>query len=129
MDEGTPVSVARFVAGALATALVLNLVLDTLFGFSGVPVTMGVAFFAAGLAAWWFARSVRRAPTRQERGRFLWSYGGIVALPFIAIAFLAVSRGAASVPGLFILFLYYIPYPAFAQMFFSEKYFAMALKK
>jgi hypothetical protein len=129
MDDDRTVSVARFVAAAAAAALMLNLVMGALFGLPGIPVAMGVAFFSAGLAAWWFAKSVGRAPTRRERSRFLWSYAGIVALPFVAAMFLAVSRGSASIPGLVILFLYYIPYPAFAQMFFSEKYFTMALKK
>ena len=124
-----PVSVAKFVAGGVVAALVVNLVIDVLFGTVEMGVTMVVAFLVAGIPAWWFAKSVGRAPTPQERSRFLWSYAAIIALPFIGIAALAISKGAATTPGLFILFLHYLPYPAFAQLFFSERYFAMALKK
>lgn len=129
MDDSKPVSVTKFVVGTLAVVLVLNLVLWGLLGLGGVPVTLGVSIGVAGLAAWWFAKSVGRVPTRQERSRFLWLYSGILALPFIAIVLMASLRGSLSITGLLILFLHYIPYPAFAQMFFSDKYITMSLRK
>ena len=124
-----PVSVAKYVAAGVVAARVVNLALDALFGTVSIGVTMAVAFLIPGILAWWFVKSEGQAPAPKERSRFLWSYAAIIALPFIAIASIAIWKGVATVPGLFMLFLYYLPYPAFAQLSFSEKYFAMGFKK
>jgi O-antigen/teichoic acid export membrane protein len=129
MDDPQQVSVTKFVVAALAAALVLNVVLRVVLGLGGVAVTMGVSIAVAAMTAGWFAKSVRRAPTRQERSRFLWVYAGLLAVPFVAVGVMASSTSGPNVPGLFILFLQYIPYPAFAQVCLSEKYFAMWLRK
>jgi hypothetical protein len=123
MEDAKPVSVIKFAFGALAAVLALNLLLRVFLKLEGVPVTLGISISVAGLAAWWFAKSVGRAPTQQERSRFLWLYGGSLALLFLAVVLLASLKRSPNAAGLFIFFLHYLPYPAFAQMFFSEKYF------
>ena len=123
-DEMKPVSVKKFVLGALVAVLVLNLILRLFIKLEGVPLTIGIAIGVAVLLAIWFSKSIGRAPTPQERSRFLWSYGGILALLFLVLVLLASLKNTPSIAGLFILLLHYLPYPAFAQMFFSDKYFA-----
>lgn len=128
-DAMKSVSVMKFALGALAAVLALNIILRIVFKLEGVPVTIGIAIGVAGLVAGWFAKSINRAPTPQERSRFLWLYGGILALLFFALVFIASLKNTPNTAGLFILFLHYLPYPAFAQMFFSEKNFAKYFNK
>ena len=128
MSEVKPIAMTKFVLGALASVLILNLILLAWLGLGG-PATIGIAIGVAGLVSWWFARAVGRTLLPQERTRFLWLYGGTIAAVFIANVLLASLRSAPSVVGVFILFLYYIPYPAFAQMFLADKYVAMSLRK
>ena len=118
-----PVSVMKFVLGALAAVILLNIIFRVALKFEGVPVTIAIAAGVAGLVAAWFAKSTSRSPTHQERSRFLWLYGGILALLFLSLVLLASLKNTPNAAGIFILLLHYLPYPAFAQMFFSEKYF------
>jgi peptidoglycan biosynthesis protein MviN/MurJ (putative lipid II flippase) len=116
----------KFVLGAIAAVIVLNFVFRLMVGLGGIPVTIGVSIGVAALTAWWMARSLGREPTPQERSRFLWWYGGILALLFLVLVLWvsASLRKAPSIGGIIILLLHYIPYPAFAQMFLSEKHFS-----
>jgi hypothetical protein len=126
MSDPRPASMTKFVLGAIAAVAVLNFVFRLLVGLGGIPVTIGVSIGVAGLTAWWMARSLERDPTAQERSRFLWWYGGILALLFLALVLLAsVSlKKTPSMDALIILLLHYLPYPVFAQMFLSEKHFS-----
>lgn len=123
------ISVLKFALGALAGVLVLNFILRVLFKFEGVPVTIAIAAAMAALLAGWFAKSAGRSPTPQERSRLLWLYGGMLALLFVALVLLVSLKHTPNLAGLVILFIHYLPYPAFAQMFFSEKYFTKFVKK
>jgi ABC-type iron transport system FetAB permease component len=83
------VSVTKFVLAALVAVLILNYILRIVFKLEGVPVTLGIAGGVAVLVASWFTNSTSRAPTQQERTRFLWLYSGILAFLFFALVFLA----------------------------------------
>lgn len=119
-----PVSVMKFVLGATLVVLTLNFVLRLVMKLEGVPVTVGIAASVAVLVATWFAKSTGRARTPQERSRFLWLYGGIVTLLFLALVLLASIKNTPNAAGLFIILLHYLSYPAFAQMLMSEKSFS-----
>lgn len=128
MSDVQPVSMTKYVLGALGSVLVLNIVLLAWLRL-GVPGIIGIAIGVPGLVAWWFARTVGRTLLPQERKRFLWLYGGTIAAAYVALVLVASMRGAPTITGLFILFLYYLPYPAFAQMLLADKYVARSLKK
>jgi peptidoglycan biosynthesis protein MviN/MurJ (putative lipid II flippase) len=126
MSDSQPASMMKFVLGALAAVAVLNFVFRLMVGLGGIPVSIGVSIGVAGFTAWWIARSLGRDPTPQERRRFLRWYGGILALLFVVLVLLAstAAKKTPSIGGLITLLLHYLPYPAFAQMFLSEKHFS-----
>ena len=124
-----PVSVLKFALGALAGVLVLNFILRILFKLEGVPITIAIAAAMAALLVGWFAKSTGRSPTPQERTRLLWLYGGMLALLFVALVLLVSLKHTPNLAGLVILLIHYLPYPAFAQLFFSEKYYTKLFQK
>jgi len=109
---------------AAVGVLVLNIALRLMLKFEGMGVTMAIAFGVGGLVATWFFKKTERAPTEEERRRFLWSYAGFIVIPYLLFfAIGAVRAGSVNLASLFILFLHSIAYPAAAQLFLSEKYF------
>jgi len=125
-----PVSVTKFTLVALIAVLILNFTLRIVFKLEGFPVTLGIAIGVAFLITRWFAKSANRGPTSQERSRFLWLYGGALALLFFALVmFLVFQKKSPNIGGLFILLFHYLPYPALAQVYFSEKKCTPYLKK
>ncbi|MCL2523907.1 MAG: hypothetical protein FWF20_04995 [Betaproteobacteria bacterium] len=137
MNDIRSVSVARFVAAGLAAVLIFNILLllaaiklntvDTML--NTIAATMGIAIGVAMAIATWFTKSLGRIPTKRECLIFLWCYGGIIALAFTVLVILVSLESQPSAEGLFILFLHYLPYPAFAQKFFSEKHMSKILLK
>jgi len=85
-----------------------------------MPVTFAIGFGVAGLVALWFVAAVKRAPTQQERTRFLCWYGALLVTPTLLLVVTSEklrSNGA----GLFILALHLLVYLAAAQFFLAEK--------
>ncbi|MCL2021851.1 MAG: hypothetical protein FWG81_07110 [Betaproteobacteria bacterium] len=110
MNDTFSASVTKYVVVALAAVLVLNLLLQVIFNLHGMPVTIGIAAGVAWLISFWFPKSLGRVPTKKECSLFLWYYGGILALAFIALLVL-VHWGWGIQPnagGLLIAFLHYL---------------------
>ena len=75
---------------------------------------------------WWVARSRKRIPTRNERMVLIGSYG----LFMTAVVGLPASGGEpATLPGMMILALYVLCYPAFFSTMFTEKSIAAQIEK
>jgi drug/metabolite transporter (DMT)-like permease len=129
MNDTKQLSVLKFALSAVAAVIALNILMRFVFKLNGGPLNVAIGAGVAGLIAYWFSQAVGRAPTPQERSRFLWLYGGILAFLFLSVTLLASLSKTPTVPGLFIVLIYYLPYPAFAAMFFSEKHFARLLPK
>ena len=129
MNDIKELSVLKFALGAVAAVIALNILMRLVFKLHGVSLNVAVAAGVAGLAAYWFWQDVGRSPTPQERPRFLWIYGGILGFLFFFMTLLSSLKRTPTVPGLFIVLTYYLPYPAFAAMLFSEKHFARFLSK
>jgi len=95
--------VRPFLLALCAALLVLVLsVLRLVLKLEGMPVTFAIGFGVAGLVALWFVAAVKRAPTQQERTRFLCWYGALLVTPTLLLVVTSEklrSNGA----GLFIL--------------------------
>lgn len=134
MNDTKQISVLKFALSAVAAVIALNILMRIVFKLNGGSLNVAIGAGVASLIAYWFSQAVGRAPTSQERASFLWLYGGILAFLFISVTLLAtvllatVSK-APTVSGWFIVLIYYLPYPAFAAMLFSEKHFARLLPK
>jgi hypothetical protein len=125
----SPVSVWKYSLSALGLVVLLNLVLRYGVKLEGMSVNVGIAAGVGALLGAWFAKSVRRVPLPKERSSLLWQYGTPIALFHIFAGYMAASINKLSLPGVFILFLSFIVYPAFAQLFLSEKRVTAFLKK
>jgi hypothetical protein len=110
--------------GAALLVGVLNIVLRLVLKWHGTSVTLGIAFAAAGLAMLWFLKVLQRAPTTRERVLFVGVYSALVLLPYIALYASVVARQGFHVPGLLVVALHGIAYPAMAQMLLAEKRFS-----
>ena len=124
MDQPTRVMAIALIA-AVAVAI-LNVLGRFVLGFSGLGATIVIAAVVAASVMLWYVKRLKRPPTPAERSRFLWVYSGLLAVGVMAI--LAFSGSTPSTPGLFILVLHYLAYPAFAQMLLSEKMFESLLQ-
>lgn len=124
-----PTSVWKYSLGGLGLVVLLNIVLRYGVKLEGMSVNVGIAAGVGALLGGWFAKSLGRVPLPKERSSLLWQYGTPIALFHIFAAFMAFSINKLSLPGVFILFLSFIVYPAFAQFFLSEKRALAFLKK
>lgn len=122
------VSMLKYALPALVAVVGLNIFVRSTFKFDPVAITLFIAISVAGLVATWFGKSVGRVPTATERTRFLWVYGGLLALVFVAMAMADPARHGATGWGYGLLLLHYLPYPAFAQLFLSERYLGKRIK-
>lgn len=124
-----PVSVWKYSLGALGLVVLLNIVLRYGVKLEGMSVNVGIAAGVGALLGGWFVKSVGRVPWPKERSSLLWQFGTPIALFHVFAGFMASTINKLSLPGILILFLSFIVYPAFAQLFLSEKRAAAFLKK
>jgi hypothetical protein len=108
---------------AALLVLVLNVLLRLTLKLRGMPVTIGIAFAVGGLVGMWFLKYENRAPTPQERSRFLWAFSALIVIPYLALFMLGSVGRAFNGAALIILALHSLAYPAAAQVFLSEKRF------
>jgi hypothetical protein len=125
------VSILKFLLGALVAVIASNLIFRIVFKLVGGSLNVAIGVCVAGFVALWFLKSVGRAPTFQERSRFLWLYAGTIAFLSISEAFWASLNATTNINtfGLVVGLAYYLPYPLFAAMLFSEKHFSRMLPK
>ena len=97
-----------------------NYLFRFLLGITGPLMSLILAALIALYMAFSLAKILERAPTKEERTRFLWIYGGFIGALFAAFAgWLFLGEGLDAVT-LATLFLHYLPYPALAHVCLSE---------
>jgi hypothetical protein len=122
-----PVKAPRPVLLALGAAflvLLLNVLLRLAFKLQGTGVTVGIAFFTGGMVMTWFLHFARRAPSAQERSRFLWAYAGLIIVPYAGLFALGAGSHGFNVFALVILAVQVLAYLGAAQFMLAEKRFA-----
>ncbi|MEX2476712.1 hypothetical protein [Marinobacter sp.] len=98
-----------------------NYLLRYLVGMSGLLASLILAVAIAVYMGWSVARSLGRQPVQSERARVLWLYGGFLGALYLAFAgYVFLSSGVDAV-ALATLFLHYLPYPALAHVFLSDR--------
>lgn len=106
-----------------------NYLFRFLLGITGPVVSLILAALIALYMAFSLAKTLGRAPTKEERARFLWIYGGFIGALFAAFAgWLFLGEGLDAVT-LATLVLHYLPYPALAHVCLSEGVMRRFLKK
>lgn len=100
-----------------------------LFGLTGVGVSLLIAALIAAYMGFSVARTLERAPMPEERSRALWIYGGFLGALFVAFgAWVFLDTGFDAVTAATLL-LHYLPYPALAHVFLSDRLIQIFLKK
>lgn len=106
-----------------------NYLFRFLLGMTGPLVSLILAALLALYMAFSLAKTLERAPTKEERARFLWIYGGFIGALFAAFAaWLFLGEGLDGVT-FATLILHYLPYPALAHVCLSEGVMRRFLKK
>jgi hypothetical protein len=101
------------------------------FRIPSQTTTIAVAIGVGTFVAYWFAKSLGRAPTPKERSQFLWQYGGILALfpiLFFVLGYVLKSN-VPSLPSIFVALLNFLLFPAWAQFCLTGKRMEGFLKK
>ncbi|QSP96389.1 hypothetical protein LPB19_08450 [Marinobacter salinisoli] len=108
-----------------ATGVVLfflaNYLCRYLLGFSGVLASVLIALMIAAYMGFSVARLLKREPTAEERSRMLWIYGGFLAALFAAFGAWVYSVSGLDTLAIATLLSHYLPYPAFAHVFLSDR--------
>nr|WP_288466134.1 ABZJ_00895 family protein [uncultured Pseudomonas sp.] len=118
-----PVAMLRYALIGVAAAVVLNVLLRSFVKLGGVLATLVIAASIAAMMALVFAWQQRRPPTRGERRRLVWLYGGILALLYALLLTMMSLQDEPSPMGVLLFILHYLAYPLLAQMLFSERIF------
>ncbi|MBZ2167397.1 hypothetical protein [Marinobacter sp. F4216] len=92
-----------------------------LLGFSGVLASVVIAVLIAAYMGFSVARMLERELTAAERSRILWIYGGFLAALFAAFGAWVSSDTGLDTLGVATLLSHYLPYPAFAHVFLSDR--------
>lgn len=117
------VAMTRYAIIGVVAAVVLNLLLRSFVKLGGVLATLVIAASVAAIMALLFAWQQRRPPTRGERRRLVWLYGGMLALLYVGLLTMMTLQDEPSPMGVVIFALHYLSYPLLAQMLFSERIF------
>lgn len=118
-----PVAMLRYALTGVVAAVVLNVLLRSFVKLGGVLATLVIAASIAALMALLFAWQQRRPPTRGERRRLVWLYGGILALLYAVLLIMMSLQDEPSPMGVALFVLHYLAYPLLAQLLFSERIF------
>lgn len=113
----------RYAIIGVVAAVLLNLLLRSFVKLGGVLATLVIAASVAAIMALLFAWQQRRPPTRGERRRLVWLYGGMLALLYVGLLTMMTLQDQPSPMGVVIFALHYLSYPLLAQMLFSERIF------
>ncbi|UCJ18714.1 hypothetical protein K5Q02_10255 [Pseudomonas sp. MM211] len=117
------VAMTRYAVIGVVAAVLLNLLLRSFVKLGGVLATLVIAASVAAIMALLFAWQQRRPPTRGERRRLVWLYGGMLALLYVGLLTMMTLQDEPSPMGVVIFALHYLSYPLLAQMLFSERIF------
>jgi len=101
-----PVAMLRYALVGVVAAVVLNVLLRSFVKLGGVLATLVIAASIAALMAVLFAWQQRRPPTRGERRRLVWLYGGILALLYAGLLTLMTLQDEPSPMGVLIFILH-----------------------
>lgn len=118
-----PVAMTRYAVVGVVAAVLINVLLRSFVKLGGVLATLVIAASVAALMALLFAWQQRRPPTRGERRRLVWLYGGMLAVLYAGLLTLMTLQDKPSPMGMAIFVLHYLSYPLLAQMLFSERIF------
>lgn len=118
-----PVAMTRYAVVGVVAAVLINVLLRSFVKLGGVLATLVIAASVAALMALLFAWQQRRPPTRGERRRLVWLYGGMLAVLYAGLLTLMTLQDEPSPMGMAIFVLHYLSYPLLAQMLFSERIF------
>lgn len=118
-----PIAMTRYAVVGVVAAILINLLLRSFVKLGGVLATLVIAASVAALMALLFAWQQRRPPTRGERRRLVWLYGGMLAVLYAGLLAMMTLQNAPSPMGVVIFALHYLSYPLFAQLLFSERIF------
>ncbi|MCW2291033.1 MULTISPECIES: hypothetical protein [Pseudomonas] len=117
------VAMTRYAVIGVVAAVLLNLLLRSFVKLGGVLATLVIAASVAAIMALLFAWQQRRPPTRGERRRLVWLYGGMLALLYAGLLTMMTLQDDPNPMGVVIFALHYLSYPLLAQMLFSERIF------
>ncbi len=118
-----PIAVRYYALGGVLAAVLLNLLLRSLVKLGGPLATLLIAVAVAAGMALCFAWRQRRAPTRGERRRLVWLYGGLLGLLYLGLWAMMQLKDEPGAMGLLVFVLHYLSYPLAAQLLFSERMF------
>lgn len=118
-----PVAMTRYAVAGVVAAILINLLLRSFVKLGGVLATLVIAASVAALMALLFAWQQRRPPTRGERRRLVWLYGGMLAILYAGLLAMMTLQNEPSPMGVVIFALHYLSYPLLAQLLFSERIF------
>lgn len=118
-----PVAMTRYAVVGVVAAILINLLLRSFIKLGGVLATLVIAASVAALMALLFAWQQRRPPTRGERRRLVWLYGGMLAILYAGLLAMMTLQNEPSPMGVVIFALHYLSYPLLAQLLFSERIF------
>lgn len=111
----------------IALFFLANYLCRYLLGFSGVLASVLIAASIAAYMGFSVARALKREPSPEERSRALWIYGGFLGALFLAFgAWVFLDVGFDMLTAATLL-SHYLPYPAFAHVFLSERLIQMFL--
>ncbi|TBU96388.1 hypothetical protein [Phytopseudomonas dryadis] len=122
-STATPTAMTRYAVTGVLAAVLLNLLLRTFVKVGGVLATLVIAASVAALMALLFAWNRRRPPTRGERRRLVWLYGGMLGVLYAGLLSMMTLQEQPSPMGVLLFVLHYLCYPLFAQLLFSERFF------
>lgn len=117
------VAMTRYAVIGVVAAVLLNLLPRSFVKLGGVLATLVIAASVAAIMALLFAWQQRRPPTRGERRRLVWLYGGMLALLYAGLLTMMTLQDDPNPMGVVIFTLHYLSYPLLAQMLFSERIF------
>lgn len=120
--------VTIIVVSAIVLFFLINFFTRYLLGFGGVVVSVVIAAVISAYISWSIARALGRVPTNEERSRALWFYIGFLGALFLAWGLYVSLQAGFDSADVALLLLHFLPYPAFAQLFLTDRFVRKFLK-